>query len=79
MPNHAEHAAGGMKAALPAGCRPQGSPIPRVRGVPPVSRGATAVQEGWWCGACRCAQGLLFHFHLSHPISTAVCHQRREN
>lgn len=51
----------------------------RVRGVPPDSRGATAVQEGQWCGTCQCAQGLLFHFHLSHPISTAVCHQRREN
>lgn len=71
----AEHTARGMKAALPA---PR-VPHPRVRGVPPVSRGATAVQEGRWCGACRCAQGLLFHFHLSHPISTAVCHQRREN
>lgn len=54
-------------------------PHPRVRGVLPVSPRATAVQEGRWCGACRCAQGLLFHFHLSHPISTAVCHQRREN
>jgi len=54
-------------------------PQPRVRGVLPVSWGVTAAQEGRWCGTCRCAQGLLFHFHLSHPISTAVCHQRREN
>lgn len=53
--------------------------LTRVRGVLPVSWGATAMQQCQQCGVCRCAQGLLFHFHLSHPISTAVCHQRREN
>lgn len=69
----------GLKAALPAGHRPHGSPAPGCVGSCLSLGERQPCKGGQWCGACRCAQGLLFHFHLSHPISTAVCHQRREN
>lgn len=76
MPNHAEHAAGGMKAALPAGCRPQGSPIPRVRGVPPVSRGANPCRRAG--GAARAGVLRACYFIFTCPIPLAQLSATRE-